>query len=366
MASGLQSAADRGAVVATPALFEHAGDVDTVVFDKTGTLTTGEMRVRGIYTAGVSAETLQSRAAAVEQFSAHPIAEAITEQHSSERSPGADAVDVGSVEQSVRGLSASLGDCRVRVGHPSLFRDGDWKLPAALDQQATASEAAGDVPVVVGWDGVVRGVIVVGEQPRPEWESVTTALGRSRRIVVLTGDDGPAADRLRTHDAVDEVYAGVPPEGKAATVRRLAASETVAMVGDGSNDAPALAAADVGIALDSGTQLATEAADAVVLGGDLEAVPAALAVAAGTKQRIRENLAWAFLYNGIAVPLAISGVLNPLLAAAAMATSSLVVVANSARTPSGVTSEPPLERRGEEDSNSVEETVVHSRAGTAS
>ena len=152
------------------------------------------------------------------------------------------------------------------------------------------------------------------------------------RTVILTGDDGPAAERLRGHPAVDRVFAGIRPDGKAETVRRLAASGTVAMVGDGSNDAPALAAADVGIALEEGTELATDAADAVVLDSDLGRVPGVFEVAAATRRRIRENLAWAFVYNAVAIPLAATGLLNPLFAAVAMATSSLLVVANSART----------------------------------
>ena len=152
-----------------------------------------------------------------------------------------------------------------------------------------------------------------------------------RRVVVLTGDDGPSADRFRDHPAVDSVFAGVPPDGKAETIRRLAATESVAMVGDGSNDAPALAAADLGIALESGTQLATDAADAIVLGGDLRNVPAVFEVATRTNRRIKQNIAWAFGYNAVAIPLALTGLLNPLFAAVAMATSSLFVVANSAR-----------------------------------
>jgi Cu2+-exporting ATPase len=149
-------------------------------------------------------------------------------------------------------------------------------------------------------------------------------------VVVLTGDDGGAADRFRAHPAIDEVFAGVPPEAKVETVERLRERGTVAMVGDGSNDAPALAAADLGIAMAEGTELAADAADAVVT-GELASVPAVFEVTAAAKRRVRQNLGWAFVYNAIAVPLALVGAINPLFAAGAMAASSLLVVANSAR-----------------------------------
>jgi len=336
VASGLGSAANRGVVVATPALFEHAPEVDTVVFDKTGTLTEGQLTVTGVYTGDVSSDEMLARAAAVERLSEHPIATAITEKSDSGRPAAEYTAAVDSFERQQRSVSATVEGETVIVGHPDLFAEDDWRLSSDLDGRVDSIRSDGNTPVVVGWDGAARGVIGIGEQDRTGWEAVAATLGTTRRIVVLTGDDGPAADRLRGHPAVDDLFAGVPPDGKAETVRRLGATGTVAMVGDGSNDAPALAAADVGIALEGGTQLATEAADAVVLDGDLRRVPTVLSVARGTRRRIRENLAWAFCYNGIAIPLAITGLLNPLLAAIAMATSSLVVVANSAREPPGL------------------------------
>jgi Cu2+-exporting ATPase len=156
-------------------------------------------------------------------------------------------------------------------------------------------------------------------------------LAESREVVVLTGDEGPAAERFREHPDVAEVYAGVPPEGKERVVERLGERGTVAMVGDGTNDAPALGTADVGISLASGTELAAEAADAVVTTDDLTAVPRVFDLTRRTRSRIRQNLAWAFCYNAVALPLAVAGVLNPLFAAVAMATSSLLVVGNSTR-----------------------------------
>jgi len=172
---------------------------------------------------------------------------------------------------------------------------------------------------------------VVGDAPRSGWADAVAELATDREVVVLTGDDERAAARFRENPNVSEVFAGVPPEAKAETVERLKARGTVAMIGDGSNDAPALAAADVGIAIGSGTDLAGEAADAVLVDAGLEAVSEVFAVARGTHRRIRYNLGWAFLYNAVAIPLAALGLLNPLFAAVAMGTSSLLVVANSAR-----------------------------------
>jgi Cu2+-exporting ATPase len=329
VASGLQSAAASGIVVATPALFEHSDEVDTLVLDKTGTITDGEMAVTDV-TAPGDADEMLARASALEAYADHPIGAAVADAGAELDSP---SVDIDSVESQARGITGTVDGDSVLVGHRSLFAERDWDIPAALTDERATVERRGDVPVVVGWGGRARGLISVGDTPRDDWEDVVTALADTCRIVVLTGDDSAGAQYVREHPAIDEVFAGVPPDGKAETVRRLAADKTVAMVGDGSNDAPALAAADVGIALESGTKLATDAADAVVLEGDIRRVPTVFSVAERTNRRIRENLAWAFLYNGVAIPLAITGYLNPLFAAVAMATSSLFVVANSARAP---------------------------------
>ena len=321
VAGGTRAAAARNVVVATPALFEAAPEADTVVFDKTGTLTTGAMTVRDVD--ATDADDLLSRAAAVERFSAHPIATAITD--AVEETP--EATDV---ETNERGVSGTVDGAATLVGHPSLFADRGWTVPAAVTDRTEAVRADGAVPVVVGWDGRAEGVIAVGDETRPEWEAVAETFA-DREVVVLTGDEGASADRLRADPNVDRVFSGVKPAAKAETVRRLRAEGTVAMVGDGSNDAPALAAADVGIALAGGTQLATEAADAVVVDDDLRSVPDTFDIAAATNRRIKSNLAWAFGYNAVAIPLAISGLLNPLFAAVAMASSSLLVVINSSR-----------------------------------
>jgi Cu2+-exporting ATPase len=174
-------------------------------------------------------------------------------------------------------------------------------------------------------------VLVVGDEPRPEWEATVSALGElADRVVVVTGDARSAAAPFAAHPAIDEVFADVPPDAKTEVVQRLRAEGRTVMVGDGSNDAPALATADLGVALATGTELAVDAADAVVLDG-FAAVPTVFELTRSVRRRIRENLAWAFLYNAVAIPAAALGFLNPLVAAVAMAASSLLVVTNSVR-----------------------------------
>ncbi|WP_254863024.1 heavy metal translocating P-type ATPase [Halovivax gelatinilyticus] len=337
VASGVRSAAERNVVLASESVFEDAPAVDIVVLDKTGTLTTGTMSVRSVESDGIDRERLLGRAAAVERLSEHPIARAICEADDSEAPGVADGgtashpLEVEDFTRETRGVSALVDGERVAVGHPELFVERDWTVPAGLDDAAARTRNRGDVPVLVGWDGRAKGAITVGDQPRETWRDSVETLARGRELVVLTGDEGPAAERFRAIPAVDEVYAGVPAEGKAETVRRLRARGTVAVVGDGSNDAPALAAADVGIAMGGGTELATDAADAVIVDDDLASVADVFSLTDGTNRRIKQNLGWAFVYNGVAIPLAITGLLNPLLAAVAMATSSALVVVNSSR-----------------------------------
>ena len=368
VAAGIRDAARRGIVVVSDAVFEEAADVDTVVLDKTGTLTDGEMRLLDTETDGPDPETVRTRAAALERASVHPIAEAIVAGVYGEEAPpgatpaspsaatdGGATVDDGTatgdgavtddaptatdpspaaadVTVTDKGVSGRIEGDEVVVGHRSLFADDAWTVPASLDAAGTEASEAGLVPTYVGWDGAVRGVLVVGDEVRDGWESVVDELAAAgRRVVVLTGDSPAAARQFEEHSAIDETFAEVPPEAKAETVRRLTATERVAMVGDGSNDAPALAAADIGISVASGTDLAADAADAVLLEDRLSAIPELFAVTRGTNRRLKQNLGWAFVYNAVAIPMAVSGVLNPLFAAVAMGTSSLLVVSNSAR-----------------------------------
>ncbi|WP_049901014.1 heavy metal translocating P-type ATPase [Natrinema sp. J7-1] len=371
VASGLRDALARGIVVANATLFESASAAETVVFDKTGTLTAGEMSVRAVR----GEDAAIALAAAVERRSEHPVADAIVahaaDDPATAESGGPVASDGGTVDATAagdppprgrdlavtdferypgEGVSATVGieasdrptpeerasepslatPRRVVVGTPDLVERLVGPIPAALEAAIDEARVDGDLPAVVGYDGRARAVAVVGDRRRAEWREVLESVA-DREVIVLTGDDEAATATFRDHPAVDRVFAGVPPDGKVETVRRLADEGTTAMVGDGTNDAPALAAADVGIALDSGTARATDAADAVVTGGDLRAVPAVFELAAGTRRRIRENVCWALLYNAVAIPLAAAGLLNPLFAAVAMATSSAIVVVNSSR-----------------------------------
>nr|WP_049918527.1 heavy metal translocating P-type ATPase [Haloferax larsenii] len=353
VASGIKTAASRGIVVASEAVFEAVPDVDVVVFDKTGTLTDGDMAVLRVESAeDCDTDSALEAAAALERFSAHPLATAVVEA-AEERELDipdlpADAVTVhdrgvsGVVEGSeddtgtVEGAESDTGVAeseRVVVGHPALLRDEGMAIGDDLAAAIDAAREEGAVPIVVGRGDSAQAVLVVGDEPRDEWDDVVAAVADDGRrdVVVLTGDSERAARRFRDHPDVTDVFAGVPPEAKAETVDRLRSRGTVAMVGDGSNDAPALAAADIGIALGTGTDIAGDAADAVLVGRDIDAVPDVFSLSAGVNHRIRGNLTWAFGYNAVAIPLAVLGVLNPLFAAIAMGTSSLLVVANSSR-----------------------------------
>lgn len=329
VAAGVRDGLRRGILIARASIFEDAPAVSTVVLDKTGTLTGGKMTVTDVIADDPA--TLLDRAAAIERFSAHPIAEAICDARAEPAVTDGGVLETGAVEHHSQGVVGTIDGEQIVVGHPDLLAEHGFGLPDSVTETVEAVRSQGDVPVVVGYDETAQGIIAVGDAPRPDWEAAIERLSTDREIVMLTGDEGASVDRFHENPAIDHVFAGVPPDGKAVTVERLRENGPVAMIGDGSNDAPALAAADVGIAVATGTALATDAADAVIDGDDLTAAADLFAVVAGTNRRIRQNLGWAFVYNGIAIPLAVTGLLNPLLAALAMATSSLLVVTNTAR-----------------------------------
>ncbi|GAB7013462.1 heavy metal translocating P-type ATPase [Halolamina salina] len=332
IAAGTRSLLEDGVVLTDGSAVETAREVDTVALDKTGTLTTGEMALLNLETAdGTDRATLLGHAAAVEARSDHPVADAVVAAaDEADTEAGPDSTVAAYEAHPGRGVSGRVGaGPRVTVGEESLFADA--AIPDELRERYADAESSGHLAAYVGWEGAVRGVLVAGDDPRPGWREAVERLSEGRRVVVLTGDEGAAADRFREVPGIDEVYAGLPPAGKTETVRRLRSEGTVAMVGDGSNDAPALAAADLGIAVASGTELAADAADAVLVGRDLAAVDRALDTLAATRRRVRENLAWAFCYNAVAVPAAALGVITPLVAAVAMAASSLLVVGNTTR-----------------------------------
>ncbi|GAB3668368.1 heavy metal translocating P-type ATPase [Halopiger thermotolerans] len=339
LAAGSERAAENGAAVLSANVLERITDAEIVVFDKTGTLTTGEMTVERVV--ADDSERVLERAAAVESRSNHPIATAIVEA-ASEGGAEEGPLEVANVEREARAVSGTVDGRRVRVGYPAAFRSeseasgasGAWTFPGRFADAVDAARERGCRPTVVGWDGAVRGVVAVRDRPRENWEQVVAEVAgadESRRVVVLTGDDERATGWLRDHPDVDDVFAGVRPESKEAIVRRLREDGTTAVIGDGTNDAPALARADMGIALESGTDIAMDAADVVVRDDDLESIPAVFAVSRATRRRIRQNLAWAAGYNLAAIPLAMAGAINPLIAAAMMGASSLIVVCNSGR-----------------------------------
>lgn len=315
-AVAISSALRRGIVVSSADLFEKARRIDIIVFDKTGTLSTGDMVVVDV----IGPPEVAARAAAVERHSTHPVAEAIA-RLDSRRS----ASDFESYPG--RGALASVGGRRVAVGSRQLFATLGWTIPESLLAQVAVRAHAESVVSYVGWSACAEGAIITRDQPRPEWRQVIEGLPATTRVVLLTGAEDPRGYA----DGVDEVHAGVPPEAKAAVIRRLKTQGTVAMVGDGSNDASALAVADLGIAFGAPASLAAEAADIVIPGNRLGTVLDALSLIDTTRRRIRQNLGWALAYNAVAVPLAMAGLLNPLFAALAMSASSLLVVWNAVR-----------------------------------
>lgn len=342
ISAGLRDALDRGMVVTNEAVFEAAPRASAAVVDKTGTLTRNEMLVADV---SGDPETL-AMAAAVEQLATHPIADAIIDAaaapemeqalsdggtRSSRRDPSPETVPVRDFERHPgAGVSGDVGDRRVVVGSPDLLDDVCGPLPERVTDEVATIEAAGRIPVVVGWDGRARGVIAITDRPRDTWEQLLERL-TDLDVTILTGDPSEVVDRFADHPAVDNAIAGVPPEAKVAAVERIGRNGTTVMVGDGTNDAPALAAADLGIAMGEGAVEAADAADVVILDGDLTSVETVFDLATGTRRRIRENVGWALLYNAIALPLAIVGMINPFFAAVAMALSSVIVVTNSRR-----------------------------------
>lgn len=229
-------------------------------------------------------------------------------------------------------MSALVDDTRVVTGHPGSFETDEWTIPTEIEAAVTDAYESGTHPTAVAWEGAVQGVVTVQDTPRESWERVVSEIADAGRdIVVLTGDDERMTETFANHPAADHVFAGVRPESKEVIVQGLHERGTTTMIGDGTNDAPALASADLGIAVSSGTDLAIEAADAVVLDDRLDAVPEVFELASETRDRIKQNLVWAAGYNAIALPLAMTGVITPLIAAVMMAISSLIVVFNSKR-----------------------------------
>ncbi|QCR40908.1 copper-translocating P-type ATPase [Microbacterium sp. SGAir0570] len=325
---GTGRGAELGILITGPEALEAAERIDVVLMDKTGTLTEGRMSVASVVTAGgIDGDEALRAAGAVESASEHPIARAIVAAAGAVP-PVTDFTGVPG-----GGVSGSVEGREVTAGSVAFVAQRLGALSAELDAAAREAAASGASVVAVGWDGAARAVIAVADRVRHDAREAVTRLHRTGASVVLvTGDNAGAAAAVASELGIDEVVADVRPEGKLDEVRRRqAAGERVAMVGDGVNDAAALAAADLGIAMGGGTDAAKHASDITLTAGSPRAVAEAIELSRRTLGIIRGNLFWAFAYNVAAVPLAVAGLLNPMVAAAAMAFSSVFVVLNSLR-----------------------------------
>ncbi|MEH0970338.1 heavy metal translocating P-type ATPase [Micromonospora sp. CPCC 205546] len=328
---GTGRGAQLGVLIKGPEVLESTKQVDTVVLDKTGTVTTGRMTLVDVLpAAGEDRAELLRLAGALESASEHPIARAVA----------AGAAEAGTLppvdgfaNSEGLGVSGTVEGREVLIGRPRLLREHGLDVPEEVARAAATAEAEGRTAVLAGWDGRARGVLAVADVVRP---TSRAAIARLRALgltpVLLTGDNTTVARAVATELGIDEVIAEVLPADKVDVVRRLQdEGRTVAMVGDGVNDAAALAQADLGLAMGSGTDVAIEASDLTLVRGDLMAAVDAIRLARRTLGIIKGNLFWAFAYNVAALPLAAAGLLNPMIAGAAMAFSSVFVVANSLR-----------------------------------
>jgi Cu+-exporting ATPase len=329
---GTGRGAQLGILIKGPEVLESTRRVDTIVLDKTGTVTTGRMQVRDVIVAGDGERhELLRLAGALEHASEHPIARAIASAAESEGGalPGVESFR----NREGLGVEGVVDGHAVVAGRPSLLAERGQRLSAELEAARSEAQARGQTVIAVGWDGAARGLIVVADGAKPSSAAAIaefTALGL--RPVLLTGDNAATAGAVAAEVGIAEVIADVLPADKAGVIRRLQdEGRVVAMVGDGVNDAPALAQADLGLAIGTGTDVAIEASDITLVSGDLLAGADAIRLSRRTLATIKGNLFWAFGYNVAALPLAAVGYLNPLIAGAAMAGSSLFVVANSLR-----------------------------------
>ncbi|MBY3988548.1 copper-translocating P-type ATPase [Rhodococcus fascians] len=324
---GTGRAAQLGILIKGPEMLESTRRIDTVVLDKTGTVTTGEMTLHSVHVAdGEDEDVVRAVAAALESGSEHPIARAIAGGASSQSVEEFTSLEGLGVQGVVEGRASV-------IGRRSLLADWSMPLPPELADAFDDAERQGRTAVAIGWDGKARGVLVVSDSVKPTSKQAVAELRElGLTPVMLTGDNEAAARTIAAEVGIEQVVAGVLPSGKVDAVRELqAAGKVVAMVGDGINDAAALATADLGLAMGTGTDVAIEASDLTLVRGDLRAVGDAIRLSRRTLSTIKGNLFWAFAYNVAAIPLAAAGLLNPMLAGAAMALSSVFVVSNSLR-----------------------------------
>jgi Cu+-exporting ATPase len=336
---GTGRGAQLGILIKGPEVLESTRTIDTIVLDKTGTITTGRMTLADVAAGpGEDPGEVLRLAGAVEDASEHPVAVAIADaarQRLSGGLPGGTLPAVADFTSSQGlGVTGAVDGCTVAVGRRS-WLESRWgaEVPPELAARAGAAEAAGQTVVFTAWDGKARGLLIVADTIKPSSAAAIARLrGMSLHPVLLTGDNDRAARAVAAAVGISEVISGVLPAGKVEAIRRLQDSgRVVAMAGDGVNDAPALAQADLGLAMGTGTDAAIEASDLTLVRGDLLAVPDAIELSRRTLATIKGNLFWAFGYNIAAIPLAALGFLNPLIAGAAMAFSSVFVVTNSLR-----------------------------------
>jgi len=329
---GTGRGAQMGVLIKGPEVLESTRKVDTVVLDKTGTVTTGKMTlVDAITEPGTDRAELLRLAGALEDASEHPIAQAIAKGAVQEVGQLPTPEDFVNVEG--KGVQGVVDGHAVLVGRESLLADWSQHLFPDVAAAKAAAEAEGKTVVAVGWDGQARGILVVADTVKPtSAEAIAGLKGLDLTPVLLTGDNEAVAQRIAAEVGIDQVIAEVLPKDKVDVVTRLQGEgKVVAMVGDGVNDAPVLAQADLGLAMGTGTDVAIEASDITLVRGDLLAAVDAIRLSRRTLGTIKGNLFWAFAYNVAAIPVAALGMLNPMLAGAAMAFSSVFVVGNSLR-----------------------------------
>tara|TARA_R110002020_G_scaffold271464_2_gene486650 strand:+ start:13102 stop:15375 length:2274 start_codon:yes stop_codon:yes gene_type:complete len=329
---GTGRGAQMGILIKGPEVLESTRKVDTVVLDKTGTVTTGKMTlVDAVAEPGVERTDLLRLAGALEEASEHPIAQAIAKGATAE--VGQLPAVEGFANVPGKGVQGVVDGTAVLVGRESLLADWSQQLSPAVADAKAAAESEGKTVVAVGWDGQARGILVVADTVKP---TSAEAISQLKQIgltpVLLTGDNEAVARQIAAEVGIDQVIAEVLPQDKVDVIARLQGEgKTVAMVGDGVNDAPALAQADLGLAMGTGTDVAIEASDITLVRGDLRSAVDAIRLSRKTLGTIKTNLFWAFAYNVAAIPVAALGMLNPMLAGAAMAFSSVFVVGNSLR-----------------------------------
>ncbi|MCX6501290.1 MAG: heavy metal translocating P-type ATPase, partial [Microbacterium sp.] len=334
---GTGRGAQMGILIKGPEVLESTRKVDTVVLDKTGTVTTGRMALVDVVPEpGTDADELLRLAGALEDASEHPIAQAIAKAATA-RVGAAQVGTLPSVESFAnlegRGVQGVVDGHSVIVGRESLLADWGLALSPAVAEAKAAAENDGQTVVAVAWDGAARGILIVADTVKPTSPEAIAQLKKlGLHPILLTGDNEAVARRIAADVGIDEVIAEVLPKDKVDVVARLQREgKVVAMVGDGVNDAPALVQADLGLAMGTGTDVAIEASDIALVRGDLRSAADAIRLSRKTLGTIKSNLFWAFAYNVAAIPVAALGMLNPMLAGAAMALSSVFVVGNSLR-----------------------------------